>query len=152
FRSLATLLKVTDADVRTLLESWLAKVYWADDLNQALSRRNELPDGALFVVKEGHLIDAHSVRFYAPDSEQSGLLARQQEIEHLQTEIKAQQLIADQSLAAVARSEAAWQTVSQSMAPARTRVAELTRRTHDLQLTYSRLEQQASQSGQRAAR
>ncbi|MCH1994032.1 chromosome segregation protein SMC [Achromobacter xylosoxidans] len=110
------------------------------------------PAGAACVVKAGHLVDAHSVRFYAPDSEQAGLLARQQEIENLQREIKAQQLIADQARAAVARAEVAWQQVSQAIAPARQRVAEVTRRVHDIQLEHSRLQQQAEQSGQHAAR
>ena len=114
--------------------------------------RATLPAGAACVVKAGHLVDAHSVRFYAPDSEQAGLLARQQEIENLQREIKAQQLIADQARAAVARAEAAWQQVSQSIAPARQRVAEVTRRVHDIQLEHSRLQQQAEQSGERASR
>src|SRR3546814_7153877 len=73
-------------------------------------------------------------------------------IENLQREIKALQLIADQARAAVARAETAWQQVSQSVAPARQRVAEVTRRVHDIQLEHSRLQQQAEQSGERAAR
>ena len=149
---LASLLRITDPDLRTLLNEWLAGVYTAPDLAQALSMRATLPAGAACVVKAGHLVDAHSVRFYAPDSEQAGLLARQQEIENLQREIKAQQLIADQARAAVARAEAAWQQVSQSIAPARQRVAEVTRRVHDIQLEHSRLQQQAEQSGERASR
>lgn len=149
---LASLLRVTDPDLRTLLNQWLAGLYTAADLTQALAGRASLPAGAAYVVKAGHLVDAHSVRFYAPDSEQAGLLARQQEIENLQREIKAQQLIADQARAAVARAEAAWQQVSQAIAPARQRVAEVTRRVHDIQLEHSRLQQQAEQSGERAAR
>jgi len=149
---LASLLRITDPDLRTLLNDWLRNIYTAADLGQALSARATLPAGAACVVKAGHLVDAHSVRFYAPDSEQAGLLARQQEIENLQREIKAQQLIADQARAAVARAEAAWQQVSQSVAPARQRVAEVTRRVHDIQLEHSRLQQQAEQSGERAAR
>ena len=145
-------MRITDPDLRTLLNEWLAGVYTAPDLAQALSMRATLPAGAACVVKAGHLVDAHSVRFYAPDSEQAGLLARQQEIENLQREIKAQQLIADQARAAVARAEAAWQQVSQSIAPARQRVAEVTRRVHDIQLEHSRLQQQAEQSGERASR
>src|SRR5690606_28784752 len=102
--------------------------------------------------KSGHLVDAHSVRFYAADSEQAGLLARQQEIENLQREIKARQIIADQARGAVARAEAGWQNVSQAITPARQRVSEVTRRPHDIQLAHSRLQQQAQQSGERAAR
>lgn len=149
---LASLLRITDPDLRTLLNGWLGQVYTAADLGQALAARATLPAGAACVVQAGHLVDAHSVRFYAPDSEQAGLLARQQEIENLQREIKAQQLIADQARAAVARAEAAWQQVSQAVAPARQRVAEVTRRVHDIQLEHSRLQQQAEQSGERAAR
>src|SRR5690606_7095322 len=126
--------------------------YTATDVGQALAARDTLPPGASYVVKAGHLVDAHSVRFYAPDSEQAGMLARQQEIENLQREVKAQQLIADQARAAVARAETAWQQISQAVAPARQRVAEVTRRVHDIQLDYSRLQQQAEQSGERAAR
>jgi len=149
---LSSLLKVTDPDLRTLLTGWLRDAYTATDLGQALAARATLPAGAVLVVRQGHVVDAHGVRFYAPDSEQAGLLARQQEIENLQREIKAAQLIADQSRAAVARSEAAWQQVSQALGPARQRVAEVTRRLHDIQLEHSRLQQQAEQSGERAAR
>jgi chromosome segregation protein len=149
---LTALLRITDADLRTLMNDWLRDVYVADNLTQALAGRASLPAGGAYVVKDGHLVDAHSVRFYAADSEQAGLLARQQEIANLQRELKAQQLIADQGRAAVARAETAWQQVSQALVPARQRVAELTRRVHDIQLEYSRLQQQAEQSGERGAR
>lgn len=152
FTPLASLLRITDPDLRALLNDWLRGVHVADDFAQALAARATLPAGGVLVVKAGHLVDAHSVRFYAPDSEQAGMLARQQEIESLQREIKAQQLIADQARSAVARAEAAWQQVSQALGPARQRVGELTRRLHDVQLEHSRLQQQAEQSGERANR
>lgn len=149
---LASLLRVTDPDLRTLLNDWLRNVYIAADMAQALAARAGLPPGAALVVRAGHVVDAHSVRFYAPDSEQAGMLARQQEIENLQREIKAHQLIVDEARAAVARAESAWQQVSQAIVPARQRVVELTRRLHDIQLEHARLQQQAEQSGERASR
>lgn len=149
---LSSLLRVTDPDLRTMLNTWLGSVYIADDIGRALALRATLPPGAVCVVPAGHLVDAHSVRFYAPDSEQAGMLARQHEIENLQREIKAHQLISDQARAAVARAESTWQQVSQAIAPARQRVAEVTRRVHDIQLEHSRLQQQAQQSGERAER
>ncbi|SHI17744.1 chromosome segregation protein SMC [Pollutimonas bauzanensis] len=152
FEPLAALLRLTDPDLRTLLNDWLRDVYVCADIAKALSLRAGLPPGGLYVVKEGHMVDAHSVRFYAADSEQSGLLARQQEIENLKRDLKGRQLVADQALAAVSRAESAWQQVSQALAPARQRVSELTRRLHDVQLEHSRLQQQAEQSGERAAR
>jgi len=149
---LASLLRITDPDLRTLLSDWLRDVYTADDVAQAVAARASLPPGGVFVVQSGHLVDAHSVRFYAPDSEQAGMLARQQEIENLQREIKAAQLMCDEARAAVARAEAAWQQVSQALAPARQRVSEVTRRLHDIQLEHARLTQQAQQSGERSER
>ncbi|PWF25193.1 chromosome segregation protein SMC [Corticimicrobacter populi] len=145
-------LRTGDPALRTLLADWLGHAYIAEDLGQALKLRDQMPAGTVLVVRDGHLVDAHSVRFYAPDSEQAGMLARQQEIENLQREIRAQQLIADQTRTAAARAEAEWQRLSQAMGPARQRVGEMTRRVHDIQLEHSRLQQQAQQSGERATR
>ena len=150
--ALSSMLRITDPDLRTLLQGWLGNVFIATDVTQALAARSTLPEGAMLVVQGGHLIDANSVRFYAADSEQAGLLARQQEIENLQREIKAHQLIADQTRSAVAQAESAWQHVSQSLPPARQRVSEVTRRLHDLQLEYTRVLQQVEQMRERSGR
>lgn len=152
FESLTTVLRITDPELRTLLQSWLGNVYIATDVAQAIAARTSLPAGAMLVVQGGHLVDAHSVRFYAADSEQAGLLARQQEIENLQREIKAHQFIADHSRSAVAQAESAWQQVSQALPPARQRAAEITRRLHDLQLEHTRLQQQVEQTRERSGR
>src|SRR3546814_13806561 len=103
---LASLLRATDPDVLGLLEQWLRGVYVSAGLDRALADRAALPEGACWVVREGHRVDAHSLRFYAADSEQSGMLARQQQIENLQREIKEGTLIADQALGNQARAEA----------------------------------------------
>jgi chromosome segregation protein len=149
---LSSVLRITDPELRTLLQGWLGNVYIAKDVTEALAARSTLSANAMLVVKGGHLIDANSVRFYAPDSEQAGLLARQQEIENLQREIKAHQLIADHSRSAVAQAESAWQQLSQALPPARQRVAEITRRLHDLQLEHTRLQQQVEQTRERSGR
>lgn len=149
---LAGLLRITDPELRALLNDWLRDVYVCTDVSKALSMRADLPPGGVYVVKEGHLVDQHSIRFYAPDSEQAGLLARQQEIEHLRRDVKARQLIADQALGEAARADTAYQHMAQSQGPARQRVAELTQRLHDVQLRHSRLKQQAEQSGERTRR
>ena len=151
-KALADLLRISDPDLRTLLNDWLAGVYVCADVEQGLAQRSALPAGGMYVVQQGHLIDRHSIRFYAADSEQEGLLARQQEIENLQRDVKAQQLIADQAVAEASRAESAWQQASASLVPARQRVSELTRRLHDVQLEYSKLKQQAEQSDERAGR
>jgi chromosome segregation protein len=145
-------LRITDPELKTLLGQWLANVFVAPDLARALAMRSSLAPEAVLVVKEGHAVDRHGLRFYAADSEQAGLLARQQEIENLRRDLKARQLVADQALAAVARAESAWQQASSAVGPARQRVAELTQRLHDAQLEHTRLAQLAEQSDERAAR
>lgn len=152
FKPLASMLRVTHPDTLALLEKWLAGVYVSLDLTQALREREALPEGACWVVREGHRVDAHSLRFYAADSEQSGMLARQQQIENLQREIKAGQLIADEALAQLARADAACQRITQELAPARLRIAEITRSMHETEIQLHRLRQQAEQSGERAQR
>ena len=59
-------------------------------LDDALAAREHLQPGEVIYVKGGHAVTAHSVSFYAPDSEQAGLLARAQEIENLEKGLRAQ--------------------------------------------------------------
>lgn len=152
FERLASRLRVTDPDLKALLHHWLRDVYVAPDLPRALAMRADLPVGGIAVVKEGHAVDRYGLRFYAADSEQAGLLARQQEIENLRRDVKARQLVADQTLARVASAESAWQQASAALVPARQRVSELTQRLHDTRLAHSRLAQLAEQSDERAGR
>lgn len=152
FTALSSLLQLSDPILRALLQDWLQGVFTAEDMEQALARRGSLPPGAVLVLRSGHMVDAHGVRFYAADSEQAGMLARRQELENLQKEARAQRLLADAAKDRVAQAEAAWRQVGEAMAPARQRVAEVTRRLHDVQLEHTRMQQLAAQSGERAAR
>jgi len=145
-------LRVPDTALRALLHDWLGGVHTCADLTQALAARAQLPAGAAFVTPAGHLVDAHSVRFYAPDSEQAGLLARQREIDDLQREVRAQQLLADQAHSASAAADAAWRDAGAALSPARQRVAELTQRLHDITLAHASLAQRIEQSGERSQR
>ena len=151
-KPLLALVQTSDPALRTLLAQWLGHVYVAESVSDAIARRSELPVGAVWAVREGHLIDAASVRFYAPDSEQAGMLARQQEIDNLRREVKAQQMIVDEARTAAARNEVAWQQASEAVVPARQRVAELTQRAHDLRLSVARLQQETEQRQERSAR
>src|SRR5690606_10052278 len=87
-----------------------------------------------------------------PDSEQAGMLARQQEIANLGRELKAQQLLADEARSAASRAESAYQQMAQAVPVARQRSAEVTSRHHSLQLEYERLTQQAAQSEEQMRR
>ena len=68
-----------------VLNDWLGTtLFVADDLRRGARRaRASCRRAAAFVVKAGHVVTRVGVRFYAADSEQAGMLARQQEIENL---------------------------------------------------------------------
>lgn len=72
-----------DAGLKALLADWLEGVYTADDLDEALAQRGQLAHGEVIMVRAGHAVSQFAVSFYAPDSEQAGLLARAQEIDRL---------------------------------------------------------------------
>lgn len=91
------------------------------------------------------MVDAYGVSFYAAESEQAGMLARQQEIENLRLEIRAAQMNADQSVSIAVRAESVFTQLSQSLTQSRQRISELTRRAHDIQLEYSKLQSQSEQ-------
>ena len=91
------LLQLNDPGLRTLMQDWLHNVYIAEDTAAAFVDRNKLPVGAYFVTRQGHVISKTSVRFYASDSEQDGMLARQQEIENITKQLRAQHMLADEA-------------------------------------------------------
>ena len=97
-------------------------------------------------MRSGHAVTRHSVSFYAPDSEQAGLLARAQEIENLERELRAQALITDESRAALVRAEAAYADASQRLVSARRESSEARSRAHELQVETLRLSQLAEQT------
>ncbi len=143
--TLAARLQLDDPDLRALLGDWLANVYTAEDAEDALARRDVLPVGAVFVVRTGHLIGRNSVRFFASDSEQSGMLARQQEIDALRKQQKSEALLHDEAKTRAVQTEAALSTLAERLERARTGAATLTQSLHQKQLELQRLEQHSAQ-------
>jgi chromosome segregation protein len=146
---LAAELRLHDAALHALLSDWLTGCFTAPTLEEALARREQLaPDEAIY-TPAGHAVSRHAVSFYAADSEQAGLLARAQEIEHLEKEVRAHTLIADEARHALARAEAAYAESMQRLATARTEAAQAQARSHELQVEHMRLAAQADQARQR---
>src|SRR6478752_2415226 len=131
---LADLLRLNDAGQKALLSDWLHGCYTAATLEDALAARDKLQAGEAIYVQSGHAVTPHSVSFYAQDSEQAGLLARQQEIENLEKQLRAQVLIAEESRAGLVRAEAAYSDASQRLVTARREAADTQARAHELQV------------------
>jgi chromosome segregation protein len=129
-----SLLQIRDPGLRALMQDWLHQFYVADNAATAYAERERLPVGAAFLTREGHLIGRASVRFYAADAEQDGMLARQQDIENIGRQLRAQQMLAEEARARASRAESALSQGTQRLQELRQRVATLTQNVHALQI------------------
>jgi len=147
---LSSLLRLNDAGQQALLNDWLHGCYTADSFEEALAQRGSLQPGEVIYVRSGHAVSAHSVNFYAPDSEQAGLLARQQEMENLERQLRAQTLITEEARTALVRAEAAYADAASRLVTARREAAETQSRAHELQVETLRMTQLAEQTRARS--
>ena len=145
---LSELLRLGDAGLQVLLNDWLEGVYTASSLDEALAGRGKLTHGEVVMTREGHAVSQFAVSFYAPDSEQAGMLARAQEIENLERQQRAQALIANEARSALVRGEAAYTEASIKLTALRSEAVESQTRAHQMQVELMRLTQlaQATQS------
>jgi chromosome segregation protein len=148
---LSDLLRVNEAGQKAVLVDWLQGCFTASSFEDALAQRDKLQAGESIYVKSGHVVTPHSVSFYAQDSEQAGLLARAQEIENLEKQLRAQQLIADESRVALVRAESAYAESAQRLVSVRREATETQSRAHELQVETLRLSQLLEQTRARSA-
>jgi chromosome segregation protein len=149
-RPFVSLLQLNDPGLRGLLQDWLHGVFVADDVNAAFVDRSKLPPGACFVTRQGHVIGTSSVRFYAPDSEQDGMLGRQQEIDNLEKQVRAHKMLADEARARSVRADAALSQATQRLQELRQRVSGLTQTVHGLQIEVMKLSEVQERFNQRS--
>jgi chromosome segregation protein len=150
-KTLLSYVQCQDAQVLPVLRDWLTHVYAVEDMAQGYAQRAQLPAGGWFVTPQGHLIGAHSVLYHAPDSQLHGVLARQREIEKLETELIEQNRNAEYSREQVAQAEQHYQSIDMQIAPLRSAGNELQQRLHGLQMNILKLNQAHERSVERAA-
>ncbi len=150
-RPLLSLMKVDDPGLRALLQDWLHNVFIADDAAAALAERAKLPVGATLVTREGHLVSKLSVRFYASDSEQDGMLARQQEIDNLTRQLRAQQMLADEARQRSVRADSALTHGGQRLEQLRQQASQLQQTLHSMQIDLLKLTEAVERFSQRSA-
>lgn len=149
-KPLLQLLQLNDPGLRALMQDWLHHIFIADDTASAFADRSKLPNGALFVTRQGHVVSQSSVRFYASDSEQDGMLARQQEIENLTKQQRAQYMLAEEAKSRAVRGNAAVTGATQRLQELRQRVAGLTQSAHSLQIEVMKLAEVQERFNQRS--
>ena len=145
-----SLLKLNDPGLRAVLQDWLHNVYLAEDTASAFAERSKLPAGGSFVTRQGHVITQGSVRFYAADAEQDGMLGRQQETDNNSTQLRAQQMLADEARARAVRADAAVANHGRQLTEYRARNQSLTQSVHTLQLEVVKLSEVEARFNQRS--
>ncbi len=151
-KPMASLLDHVDPGLRAVLDEWLALVFTAESVEQAMRYRTALPPGAMLVTREGHTVNRHSVSLYAADSEQAGMLARAQEIDNLERQVKAQQILTDDTRSSALQAESAWNQAQEQAATENRRMQALTHQFHEVQVECLKLQQQQQESATRAER
>ncbi|MEO8527142.1 MAG: chromosome segregation protein SMC, partial [Caldimonas sp.] len=146
---LAELLHLGDAGLVALLGDWLEGVYTATDLDAALAARSSLTHGEVIMTREGHAVSQFAVTFYAPDSQQAGLLARAQEIENLEKQTRAQAILLDEAKSRLVRAEAESSEAAERLAASRRDAAAAQSAAHEQQVELLRLAQLSEQTSQR---
>jgi chromosome segregation protein len=144
------LLKINDPGLRGLLQDWLHNVYTAEDTAEAFADRTKLPAGGVIVTRQGHVVTQNSVRFYAADSEQDGMLGRQQEIDNITKQLRAQQMLADEARSRSVRAEAAVSELTRRLTEYRAKLQSLQSSVHTLQLEVMKLTEVEARFNQRS--
>lgn len=137
--------------VSAVLQEWLDNIYIADSLEDALHRREKLPAGGALVTQQGHLVSRVGVQLYAADSEQAGMLARAQEMEGLEKQLRAQRLIQSELQGELDQCIANYQSAHQAAEQSRINAEHAVQEVHGFEVERMQLTQAEEQYSQRAA-
>ena len=134
-------LKLNDSN----LNGVFSDCFTAKTVDEALAARTQLQHGQYIFTPQGHAVGLHSVSFYAQDSEQAGLLARAQEIENLDKQIRAQSLMAEEARLQLARAESSAAQSAQQRSQKRIEATQTQAQAHSLNVEFLRAQQLAEQ-------
>ena len=132
-RPLCDLITITDPFVEPALNDWLHSYYAVDGI-PGVETRAQLPTGVVLVNRDGHQFSKFAISFCAPDAPDSGMLARQRDIEVLQREVQLQQDEVNLSQSRVASLKQQMSEHTESLASLRTDIAGLSRLIHEKQV------------------
>ena len=138
---LASLVRCQDARLKPIMAEWLDGFFSAESTEVAFAGRGQLPPGGRFVVREGHAIGRFDVVLFAMDSEGEGVLARQQELQNLERELRAQQLLGDEARQQAERIDAMATQLAEQVRAARDASARAVRRVSTATIEHERLAQ-----------
>lgn len=147
-RPLADMVVALETGIAPVVRAWLHGYYAAEGTPTRASRM-DLPPGAVLVSRDGHQYDRFSVVFHAPEPGDSGVLARQQEIEALALDARQRQDHIDSARRELASLESALSEHDEGLATLRAAGAALKQRHHERQIEQLRLIQEQDRYAER---
>ena len=118
-RALNACIRSDQPQILALLTDWLHGCWVVESVEFALDQRGQLAPGHEFVTLAGHRIGRFGMQFHHPDSEQDGLLARQNELTVLDSEWAVSKLRVDEEVARVEQAQRTYQSGQQALVLAR---------------------------------
>jgi chromosome segregation protein len=144
-KPLSSVVRSTDPAVSQKIGQWLDRVFIAESLQEAMSRRSQLPAGGEFIVRAGHRVGASTVQLFAADNEREGVLKRQHELENLTRDRRAHELAVEEARNHANKIESAAAAHKLSLDKSQDEQARLARELASAQILAQRYEQQADQ-------
>ncbi len=139
-RPLVSLLDIHIEAVRGVMQDWLHGVYAVESTPGPVTPQAQ-PPGVILVNREGHQYSRSAVSFHAPDPGDSGILARQREIEDLSAQLRAREDTLRQARTEQHVVEAALGGHNLRLATLRQEAEALKQQVHEQQLENLRLSQ-----------
>ena len=148
--ALAAKVHALDDGIRGALADWLADVFTVEGVPGAAARAQVAP-GAVLVNREGDQFTRHTVSFHAPDPADAGLLARQTEIEPLETRCAELARRLEGAQHALERAEGARLERDAALEEARLEIGRHEKARHDAQIEQLKLAQAQERHRERSA-
>ncbi|MCS6995771.1 MAG: chromosome segregation protein SMC [Casimicrobiaceae bacterium] len=148
---LARRVSAEERAVQMLLAEWLHGYRAAPDLATALAQRHTLGPGESWVTPQGHLVDAQSLSYFAPEARVHGATTREREIAALALELAEAEAQLRTASEALARAEERYERERRLANELRSAIVSIQQRVHALEVERMQLEQARARAEERGA-
>ena len=139
-KPLADYVEAVEPAVSGVIAAWLAPYYVVEGVPRLMTRMGLSPQ-AVLINREGHQFSRFGVSFHAPDPADTGILARQREIEALETEAREREDSIEKRRAELSGLERSLAEHDEGLAKLRVAGTALKQRHHERQLENLKLTQ-----------
>jgi chromosome segregation protein len=139
-KPLADYVEAVKPAVSAVIAAWLAPYYVVEGVPRLMTRMGLSPH-AVLINREGHQFSRFGVSFHAPDPEDTGILARQREIEALEVEARGRKDSIEKRRAELSGLERSLAEHDEGLAKLRVAGTALKQRHHERQLESLKLTQ-----------